>query len=175
MSAKMPKGQGIVTSVLLIAGLSAASLCHSEQYITWEGSEPDKAATAWLITRFIDPLATFLQVPSGTIVTDGIGFDIPGAKWRRSSLQTTFYTVLLDTGLGSDRALQQINSYIHLLEFKKWARPTDAPILQFESGMARLREPYGATIPPFDAFFEYFDDVYQTELNLQALRTSHHE
>lgn len=171
----MPIRQRIVASVLLIVALAVASFCRAEQYVTWEGSEPDKAATAWLISRFIDPESTIKQVPTGSVITEGIGFDVPGAKWRRSPLQTTFYTVLLDVGLSTDPALLRINSYIHVLEFKKWARPTETSILRFESGMARLREPYGTTIPPLDAFFVFLDDVYKTELNLQVFRASNDE
>lgn len=146
--------------VLLFFG--ASLVCRAETYTTWKGSEPDKAATAWFISRFVDANATFALIPVGSIPEKGNTFDIPGAAWRRTNRTTAFRSAIVELGLEEDKALLHIDQYIHALEFQKWARPTEHDILRFESDLALLREEYGAETPPLSAFFAYFDETYQT-------------
>ena len=49
---------------------------NSQIYITWQGLEPDKLASLWLIKRFVDQEAEFKLVPKGSLIKDGIPFDV---------------------------------------------------------------------------------------------------
>lgn len=55
------------------------------RWITRERPKIDRVACPWLITRFIDPQAEFLYVPSGDVLRiaaekDATPYDIPGAE-----------------------------------------------------------------------------------------------
>lgn len=143
--------------------LTFPGISLSDAYVTWEGSEPDKAATAWLIARHVDQSATFLFIPVGNAIIDETskGFDMPSVPWRRTSRYTAFRSVLRDLGMETDHALISMDRFIHALEFQKWARPTDAGTLNFEAGLAKIRDRHGTRIPPITEFFPFFDDTYQ--------------
>src|SRR6266700_3011833 len=56
------------------------------QWVTRRQIRVNRAATAWLIRRFIDPRATFTFVEPGEVAeverrTGAIGFDAPGARY----------------------------------------------------------------------------------------------
>jgi hypothetical protein len=58
---------------------------ESMKWVTREKARVDRIACPWLITRFIDPEATFLFVPSGQVLTvaereGAIPYDIPGVE-----------------------------------------------------------------------------------------------
>lgn len=129
-------------------------------YVTWKGSEPDKTATAWLITRFVDPDAKFEMSSQGSELNSGVPFDVPGAKWRRTSQHTAFEAVLVEHNLGADTPLGQIGHAIHVLEFSRWARPSGQLAAKIESDLAQIRSEYGTEIPPLNRFFTYFDELY---------------
>lgn len=156
--------RGICLVPLLVAALffTSAETAFAGTYVTWEGSEPDKAATAWLISRFIDTEAEFQFLPPGSSIDAGTAFDTPTAKWRRTNTDTSFELALRDSNVSSDPRLNQIAEYIHLLEFLKWARPTDEAVLRVESGLAKLRTDFGVDIPPLPVFFQYFDQLYKS-------------
>jgi len=63
-------------------------------FSTWEGFEADKCASIWLIKRFIDKNAKIKFFPKGSIITEGIPFDVPEAKLRRYHNMSTFESIL---------------------------------------------------------------------------------
>lgn len=66
------------------------------KWITWERIGVDRIGCAWLITRFIDPQAEFVFIPSGTSsFPEGCEpFDIPGVRLSHRGSHSTFHTVL---------------------------------------------------------------------------------
>jgi len=84
---------------LILHPLPAAS----QIYITWQGLEPDKLASLWLIKRFVDQEAEFKLVPKGSLIKDGIPFDVPSATFKRSHTRSTFECVLQNEGLDDER------------------------------------------------------------------------
>ena len=58
---------------------------NSGKWITRARPKIDRIACPWLVRRFVDPLATFLYVPTEAVFvvaakTDAIAYDIPGAE-----------------------------------------------------------------------------------------------
>ena len=71
------------------------------KWLTWENVGVDRMACAWLIQRFIDPLANFQFVPAGQKpLPDGVeSFDIPGVRLSHRRGHCSFYTFLKEYDL----------------------------------------------------------------------------
>lgn len=79
------------------------------RFVTRSKVHVDRIATAWAITRFIDPGATFVFVDRNTDVSglDAIPFDMRGAKLGHHAGRCTF-EVLLDSYELRDPALRRM-------------------------------------------------------------------
>jgi hypothetical protein len=77
----------------------------------------DRAASAWLIRRFIDPEARFrwLAAPSDC-PRKALGFDFDGATFSHVGERVTFETLLASFGLEDDAALLRIGAMVHALD-----------------------------------------------------------
>lgn len=81
----------------------------------------DRAASAWLIRRSIDPQARFQWPDSpGDCPADALGFDFDGATFTHvetpAGLLVTFETLLASFGLAQDPALQRLAQIVHCLD-----------------------------------------------------------
>lgn len=66
-------------------------------WITTEGVQIDRVASAWLIRRFVDAGAEFAFVPRGTpveAIIDGTPFYLPGAKLAKRDGRSTFEAIM---------------------------------------------------------------------------------
>lgn len=110
----------MIISVFSWQGIQAKEK-QVQVYSTWEGFEPDKCASIWLIQHFIDPKATIKFFPKGDIIEEGIAFDTPDAKFRRNAQMSTFESLLHHYRL-SDPKLIYIGKIIHDIEINIWDR-----------------------------------------------------
>lgn len=90
-------------------------------FSTWDIFEPDKCASIWLIQRFIDKNAEIRFFPRGEIITEGIPFDIPDARFRRYANKSTYET-FIDYYKIEDPKLIYIGKLIHDIEINIWER-----------------------------------------------------
>jgi hypothetical protein len=74
--------------------------------------EIDRVGSAWLISKFIDPKATFVFAPSAQSVPDAIPFDILDAEFSHHGNCCTFET-LTKRFATSDKAVAKIGEMIH--------------------------------------------------------------
>ena len=79
------------------------------QWVTWERVGVDRMACAWLIRRYIDPVAEFLFVPTGAqlLPVGAEPFDIPGVRLTHRRGHATFHTMIREYAL-KDPILQRI-------------------------------------------------------------------
>jgi hypothetical protein len=79
------------------------------KWVTWEQVGVDRMACAWLITKYLDPDAKFLFVPTGQkpLPEGAEAFDIPGVRLSHHRGHCTFYTMLREYAL-DDPVLQRI-------------------------------------------------------------------
>lgn len=89
-------------------------------YSTWVPSELDTCASAWLIKKYVDPQAVFKFYPRGSFVEQGMAFDTPDAKWKRTQRASTFEAILAEYKI-KDKALERIGQMIHEIEINYWA------------------------------------------------------
>lgn len=125
----------------------AGSLAVSERtWVTREGIQIDRMASAWLIRRFIDPLARFKFVPGkGYRPEEGeLRFDMFAAEFTHEGNRCTFEVLIQRFGL-DQAALRPIAEIIHDIDLKdeKFARPEAAGIEPLITGitLATHRDP----------------------------------
>ena len=74
----------------------------------------DRAASAWLIARFIDPAADFVFVNDPAEVPSGAAaFDMRGVDLSHHEDRCTFETLLTRYDLTADPALEEIGRIVH--------------------------------------------------------------
>jgi len=85
------------------------------QWVTKRGIKINRAATAWLIRRFIDPEAVFVFVPAGDVAEEarkrgGIGFHAPGTGYPpRDARGLTPFEALVHDRCPADPALRAMS------------------------------------------------------------------
>jgi hypothetical protein len=113
----------------------------------------DRAASAWLIRRFIDPAARFqwLAKPSDC-PRKALGFDFDGATFTHVGERVTFETLLAGFGLDEDPALVRLGAMVHSLDVGGEPVPEASG---FEAVMAGARE----RLPDDDALLAEISNV----------------
>ena len=71
------------------------------KWVTWKNIGVDRMASAWLISRWIDPEAEFSFIPMGDkpLPENGEPFDIPGTRYSHHGGHCTFTTLLSEQDL----------------------------------------------------------------------------
>lgn len=77
----------------------------------------DRAASAWLIRRFIDPDARFIWLSDiNACPEDAVGFDFDGAEFTHVDERVTFEVLLESFALADDPALRHLAALVHFLD-----------------------------------------------------------
>ncbi|HEX6980299.1 MAG TPA: chromate resistance protein ChrB domain-containing protein [Alphaproteobacteria bacterium] len=132
-------------------------------WVTRQGVQVDRIASAWLIRRFIDPAATFKFVPGkGYRPRPGeLRFDMFQAEFTHEGDRCTFETLLARLDI-RDPALKAIGEIVHDIDLKdaKFGREEAAGIARLIAGIAMAtaadteRLARGAEV--FEGLYEYF-------------------
>ena len=112
------------------------------QWVTRRQIRVNRAATAWLIRRFIDPDATFSfmepdQVAAVQRETGAIGFDAPGARYpHKDDRGRCSFEALVEEHRPDDPALRALARIVHSADFKEGlaAVPEAAGLLAISQG-----------------------------------------
>ncbi len=108
-------------------------------WVTREGVQVDRIASAWLIRRFIDPAARFKFVPgTGYAAQPGeLRFDMFEGEFTHRGERCTFEVLLGESGL-DDPALGAIAEIIHDIDLKdgKYGREETAGVRSLIAGIA---------------------------------------
>jgi hypothetical protein len=108
-------------------------------WVTTRGLKVNRAATAWLIRRFIDPDATFVFVIAGQVAEDaarlgGRSFHAPGANYpARDATGRTPFEMLVDEHCSQDRALQLMSRLVRDADVPHAGQLPEAPGLRLIS------------------------------------------
>lgn len=80
----------------------------------------DRLACAWLIRRFIDPVARFVWLadttPAAAVPRGALGFDFDGARFTHVGARVTFEVLMASFALDHDAGLQRIARTVHYLD-----------------------------------------------------------
>lgn len=97
----------------------------------------DRLACAWLIRRYIDPLAPLLWLATpADCPADALGFDFDGASFTHVGARVSFEVLLASFGLETP-ALQRLGALVHFLDVGG-VQPPEA--VGIESALAGLRD-----------------------------------
>lgn len=102
----------------------------------------DRLASAWLIRRFIDPMARFVwfSLQEGA-PPDAIGFDFDGARFTHVGGRVSFETLLASFNLEENPALRPLARMVHYLDTGEGSAEEAAGFLAIFRGMkARLAD-----------------------------------
>jgi hypothetical protein len=139
-------------------------------WVTRKGVHIDRIASAWLVTRFVDPNARFKFVPArGYRPERGeVRFDMFEAEFTHDGDQCTFEVLRARLGL-DDPALQPLAEIVHDIDLKdgKFGRPEGPGVEILVAGLAlghrddEARLARGAAV--FDDLYEYFRKKRRSE------------
>ena len=85
---------------------------REKTWLTRPRPEIDRVGSAWLISKFIDPKATFVFAPTAQAVPEAIAFDMLDAEFSHHGNCCTFET-LIKRFVIPDKAVRQIGEMIH--------------------------------------------------------------
>ena len=131
------------------------------KWVTRAGCHIDRAASAWLIGRFVDaePEFVFVDDPD-EVPADATAFDIRGVPLSHHEGRCTFETLLVDYEL-TDPALAQMARIVHEADLadEVYDAPEAAGVDILIRGLSMVRsdeEMLAITGPLFDGLYEYF-------------------
>jgi hypothetical protein len=112
------------------------------EWVTRRQIRVNRAATAWLIRRFIDAEAVFVFVEPNEVAgvqrrTGAIGFDAPSAQYaHQDDRGRCSFEALVEEHCPDDPALRQIARIVHSADFKQGlaAVPEAAGLLAISQG-----------------------------------------
>src|SRR6266404_4292399 len=85
---------------------------RGKTWLTRPRPEIDRVGSAWLISKFIDPKATFVFAPTVQAVPEAIAFDMLDAEFSHHGNCCTFETLTKRFSI-SDKAVAKIGEMIH--------------------------------------------------------------
>jgi len=103
------------------------------KWVTRKRIQVNRAATAWLVRRFIDPQAEFIFVEpdqvAGIQATEGaLGFDAPGARYPHQDPQgRCSFEALVDERCPGDPTLKELARIIHGADLKDLGAAPECP------------------------------------------------
>ena len=130
-------------------------------WATRGGVHIDRASSAWLIRRFLDPNAAFVFVAGPDDVPAGaVPFDMRGVEFGHQGQDCTFETLLRRHDL-LDPVLWRIAAIIHEadLEDDRYDAPEATGLDVVLRGLSMVRDDHTVldlTGPLFDGLYEYY-------------------
>ncbi|MFA0809720.1 chromate resistance protein ChrB domain-containing protein [Microbulbifer epialgicus] len=146
--------------MLLCLCITACSKPEPRQvFVTEYGLGPDKWATAWLLTRHVNPESSLLLADQGESLPAGIEFDTPESDLRRIENQTAFEVTQLSYAV-EDPVVLNLVQIIHDIEVNFWGANKTPEAQVIETAFRGLQESYGRDTVPGDCYLKFFDRVY---------------
>ena len=140
-------------------------------WVTRRQIRVNRAATAWLIRRFIDPHATFVFVDPDQVAdvqhrTGALGFDGPGATYpHRDAKGRCSFETLVEEHCPSDVVLQKLARVVHAADFKEGldAVPEAAGLLAISRGFPLVTQDDQETVERASFVYDAFYASLQSE------------
>ncbi|TCK18888.1 rhodanese-related sulfurtransferase [Thiogranum longum] len=162
----------LALSVLLLSSCFVQTSSPAKEFYTWNGLEPDKWASAWLINRHIAPTSKLSILPAGAQLSGAIAFDIPEATYRRRHGLSTYEGLIQAHGLENDPVLKRIGEIINHIEISPWTTPDSDDAIVVENRYRDLQQKFSRNHVPVRCYSGFFDRLYQMlESNPSTMNT----
>jgi len=145
-------------------------LKNTKRFTTWQGIEPDKWATLWLIKRYIASDSYFLLVPpNAKLPENALSFGVPDTPVRRANKTSMFRRLQLALA-NKAQEIKYIDQIIDDIEVNIWDKPSHPHSLWFEGMYRQLLDRYNRDKVPIDCYLMFFDRVAQlaNQANISA-------
>ena len=134
---------------------------RNKTWVTRQDIHVDRIASAWLITRFIDPAAKLKFVPGKNYkpLRGEYRYDMPDGEFTHEGDSCSF-EVLLQRSCINDAALKIIAEVVHDIDLSdgKFGHPQTAGIAHVIAGICRTQ---GSDTARLERGRELFDDIYE--------------
>jgi rhodanese-related sulfurtransferase len=159
-----------------LLGCSSGPDQTASQYYTWEGLEPDRWGSVWLMKRHIDPASTISIVPVGARLRDATAIATPNAPIKRTHGRSTYENLVEAFEQTNDPVLIKIGNIINELEISPWSKSSPS-VAVVERQFRELQYKYNRVDVPVDCYAGFFDALYVAlqgvqEDDLEALARS---
>src|SRR4029079_5693979 len=91
---------------------------RGRRWVTRPRPHIDRIASAWLISLFIYPAATFVFAPPEEFPEDAVAFDAPGVELSHQGEDCTFETLIKRASL-RDRRLTRLAAVVHEADLRE--------------------------------------------------------
>lgn len=145
-------------------------------WVTKRGIKINRAATAWLIRRFVDPEAVFVFVAAGEVADEarrlgGTGFHAPGTAYpARDARGRTPFEALVEDRCAGDAALRAMSVIVRHADAPQENEVPEAAGLRLISGAFPLIARNDAETVERSAFL--YDALYAALAQREGRRSS---
>jgi len=150
-------------AIIFCLGVSLVqcALGAEKKFSTWEGFEPDKLASIWLIKRFVAPAAEINIVPKGKLISDGVQFDTADSDLGRKFNKSTF-EMMIDQYRLKDKKLIAMGRLIHDIEINIWERKVFQSSRTVQTDIGQIINKYKqSNDETIRRSIAYFDALYE--------------
>lgn len=139
--------------------INIEELKDAQRFTTWQGVEPDKWATVWLIKRYLsqDAFFNFVQ-PNSDLTDSGYIFGVPEASLRRANKQSMFSRLVASAKI-DNTAVTYLGAIINDIEVNIWQQPSHPHSSWLETMYRQLQARYNRDAVPVDCYLQFFDKV----------------
>jgi len=159
----------ITRLLLLIVFLLGCT--HNEKptvtYATWTGIGPDKWASAWLISYHLEPGANIQFVETKKPILNATAFDVPIAKYKRTSEHTTYESLVADFN-NTDPVLNELAIIVRDIEIFGWGGKENPASHYIETAFRGLQLHFGREKVPDNCYYLLFENAYRLLKNHQG-------
>lgn len=151
----------VITCVLFLCSCISQSNESVTRYYTWEGLEPDRWASIWLMKRHIDPAANISILPVGAALKNSKAIATPFSEVKRTHGKSTYENLVTAYKQNNDATLLKIGAIINELEISPWNKSSPV-VLAVETAFRELQYRYDRDNVPPECYAGFFDALYIT-------------
>ena len=148
-----------LTLYTLLVACSGQSEQKKQSYYTWDGLEPDRWSSIWLLKRHLDPAAEISILPVGGQLSNASAIATPNAEIKRTHGFSNYENMLSASDKSDDIGLLRIGKLINEIEISPWKSST--PVVSVvENQFRELQLRYNRTDVPHECYAGFFDVLY---------------
>ncbi|HFD31673.1 MAG TPA: hypothetical protein ENJ28_03005 [Gammaproteobacteria bacterium] len=143
----------------LVSCNSQSEFLPQHKYYTWEGLEPDRWSSVWLLKRHIDTSSEISILPVGAQINNAIAIATPKSKVKRTHGFSNYENMVKAYNKSSDAGLIRLGKIINEIEISPWRSSTPA-VAVVETQFRALQLKYNRIDVPYDCYAGFFDVLY---------------
>lgn len=135
----------------------------ADLWVTGQGMEVDRCASAWLIMHYVDPEAEFHFIGENELPAEGTAFDLPVAQLRRTHRQSTYEAILNRYTIEAKEAVE-LGRLIHDIEINFWGKKNNPESRKLEKDMRLIIHDVPETRACLHRCMKYLDAWLETRM-----------